>query len=80
MVREMHQLSQTAQPKELTLKDWLVLAEAVGNKPMWGYYEWIDIADRDDVKSLSLQDWEVIAEELERDEKWAYYRYKEFSA
>lgn len=72
-------LQATIKPNGWTLKDWVILAELLDKKPMWGWYQYLEQCPaKDKLKILSIKEWEEIAQILEASEKWAYYQYKEY--
>jgi hypothetical protein len=72
-------LKATINPSQWSLADWLLLAETLGNQPMWGWYRYLEHSqDKTDLKTFSLLQWEGVAQILEKSDGWAYHRYKEW--
>jgi hypothetical protein len=73
-----YQYNLTINVEDLTLDDWIEIANDMGNKPMRGFYQWIKHVSKETLSQYTLEDWEAIAEQLEQSDSWVYYRYKEY--
>ncbi len=73
----MSQLEPKINVKELSLGDWLSLANLLGNSDKWAYYNW---RDNSDLKALniSLEEWRLIAERMDYSSKWASIQFGEY--
>jgi hypothetical protein len=72
-------LRSTVDISKLSLRDWLNIAQTIGNAPHWGYFKWRESVSEDSLKQLNLEGWEAIAVELNFDKYWAHYQYQKHS-
>lgn len=67
---------QTIQVSELTLPDWVSIAQATGKSISSAYYNWAATTSID-LASLTIQDWERIGQLCGFNPGWSYHRYRE---
>jgi len=75
----MEQLKPTIEIKKLTLADWLSLASAIDNEPLWGFFRWLELTPPDELESLSRKQVKEIAERLDYSIGWIESRITEYS-
>lgn len=72
------QTEKTIDPVELTLTDWVAIAEAAQNKPLWGWNKWIEFGDNIEIaRAWDLNQWGAAAELLGVSLGWALKRKEE---
>ncbi|NET59599.1 MAG: hypothetical protein F6K47_26660 [Symploca sp. SIO2E6] len=75
----MEQLKPTIEVEKLTLADWLSLAQAIGNEPLWGFFRWLELTPSEVLESLSRKQVKEIAERLDYSIGWIESRITEYS-
>lgn len=69
------QVETTINTASLTLADWVAIADAAGNKPLWGWNKWVEFGSNVEIaRSWDLNQWGAAADLLGVSLGWAMNR------
>jgi hypothetical protein len=75
------QIEETINTGLLTLADWVAIAVAAGNKPLWGWNKWVEYGSNiEAAKGWDLNQWGAVANLLGVRMGWAVNRRDELLA
>ncbi len=66
----MNQLTRTIKIEQLTLADWLLIAENIDYNKNWAFFRWLELVPSEEVEALTQKQMTEIAERIDHKLVW----------